>query len=70
MTKPISEAQRQANVVKWRANLKAAIEKRQATMSERYGMHGNAPVHTIRMVVSPWYRDTDGCLTRTIKAAD
>lgn len=38
-----------------------------ATMNERYGANA-IPQGTIRMIVSDWYRDEQGLLTRTVRA--
>ena len=43
--------------------------KRLATMNQRYGANA-VPHGTIRMVISDWYTDEHGCLTRTVRAAE
>lgn len=50
-----------------------AARKRMATMFKLYGVtgvNGHNPAAEIKMIISDWYRDTDGCPTRTIKAAE
>lgn len=51
----------------------SAARKRMATMFKLYGVtgiNGHNPANEIKMVVSDWYRDTDGLMTRTIRQAD
>lgn len=48
-----------------------SIRKRLATMFRLYGMTGiNGHEGEIKMVVSDWYMDTDGLMTRTIRQAN
>lgn len=48
------------------------VENHNATMMERYGcLSIGQATKNIPMIVSPWYRDeADGCMTRTVRAAD
>lgn len=72
MTRTAAEINR--SVVVWQR--RQAYEKRTATMLERYGVESvstsiSQATKNIPMVISPWYRDeADGCMTRTVKAAE
>jgi hypothetical protein len=53
------------------ARRRRIIEKRIATTRKRYGQGGLGSSNPrIRMVITPWYRDPDGCMTRRIWAAE
>jgi hypothetical protein len=72
MTFNVSQANESARRFHRRRSADAAA-KRKATMIARYGCmsNGAAAIYDkqIEMVVSPWFRDEQGFLTRTVRAA-
>lgn len=70
MTYTVAKAQLRAAEFKQR--MRERNEKRLATMVERYGVlsYSDSQSQRVNMIVSPWYADEFGNMTRTVRAAD